>query len=370
MRLADLNLAGLRFRSSADVFEALRAACETNPDVAQFETIGHSEQGRPIAGVTLGYGPRTVSLVAGAHADEPVGPETLRTLVLEGLAARDWDAPGGGLGPLFERVTLRIVPHVNPDGEARNAAWIRAWPDLGAFLRERRREPPGRDLEFGYPALRAENRAATAFLFGAGPVTLHASLHGMAFSEGALVLVEKAWLPRADAFLSAFRALAAAAGLRLHDHDRTREPGGDKGFAYGGPGVWTTPEGAAMRAYFERTGDPETAALFHRSSMEEAIAAAERHGAARPRCFVTELPLFQLAAAYEPVPGEPALLRRWQALLPGLATAAADPERLAALAAPFGVRPLPLETAVRVHLGLLDAALGDVLGDVLGEAPE
>ena len=95
MRLTDLDHSDLRIRTSEEVFDALRAACEANPDVAAFEVVGRSEEGRPIAGVTLGYGPRLVTLCAGAHADEPVGPETLRLLVLVGLAARDWESDDG-----------------------------------------------------------------------------------------------------------------------------------------------------------------------------------------------------------------------------------------------------------------------------------
>src|SRR5690606_24240241 len=142
-----------RFSTSGEVFDELRHACEANPDVATFEVIGRSEEGRPMAGVTLGYGPSLVTLCAGAHADEPVGPETLRLLVLEGLAARGWESEDGeGLHALFERFTLRIVPHVNPDSEAKNRAWIEQWPDLSTYLAHRLREQPGRDVEFGYPA--------------------------------------------------------------------------------------------------------------------------------------------------------------------------------------------------------------------------
>ena len=304
MPLANLDLGPVGFRASGGVLGAMRAACEANPDLASFEIIGHSEEGRPIAGVTLGYGPRTATLVAGAHADEPVGPETLRHLVLDGLAARGWGAEDGGLEALWDEWTLRIVPHVNPDGEAANWAWIERWEDLAddpaamlaLYLRERRREPPGRDVEFGYPSMRAENRAATDFLFSDGeaaPLALHASLHGMGFSEGALLLIEKDWLhaPEAEPLRAGFREAARGAGLRLHDHDR----GGDKGFRYGGPGFWSTPEGAAMRAHFEAAGDPETAALFHRSSMEQAILAS----GGQPLCVVTELPLFVLDADYD-----------------------------------------------------------------------
>ncbi|MDT0631513.1 M14 family zinc carboxypeptidase [Rubrivirga litoralis] len=367
MRLADLDRPA-RFRTSDDVFDEMRAACEANPDLAQFETIGRSEEGRPIAGVTLGYGPRTVTLVAGAHADEPVGPETLRTLVLEGLAARDWGAPEGGVEPLFERFTFRVVPHVNPDGEARQA-WIGAWDagrpaqTLGRFLRGRRREPPGRDVEFGYPVMRPENAAASRFLFPYAPVALHASLHGMAFSEGALLLIEKDWIdrPALGALKAGFERAAAEAGLRLHDHDR----GAEKGFRYGGPGFWTTPEGRAMREHFLAADDSATASKFFLSSMETAVLTgrdrAGRGGAAEtPLCLVTELPLFVLGADYEHEPGRPALLERFRERTPALVEAAAEGDDLAPLLDGLGLRCLDVGTAVGLHLRVLDLALDAV----------
>ena len=359
MTLRDLDLSALRFRQSGEVLDELAAACEANPDLATFETIGESEDGRPIAGVTLGYGPQLVTLVAGAHADEPVGPETLRTFVLEGLAARGWGAEGGGLEKLWERFTFRVVPHVNPDGEARNQSWIERWDSeqpaetLGHYLRGRRREPPGRDVEFGYPDLRPENRAATDFLFSGLPVSLHASLHGMGFSEGALLLIEKHWLGTdLDRSLRAgFAALAEAAGLGLHDHDR----GGDKGFRYGGPGFWSTPEGAAMRQHFLDAGDPDTAGLFRQSSMETAVALGNR-----PLCVVTELPLFVLTADHARQSGVPVTLRAFQDAMPALIEAAGEGRDLSPLVAPFGVRALDLKTQVRMHLATLDLALAAV----------
>ncbi len=364
MRLADLDLTDLRFRTSADVFEPIRAACASNPDLATFETIGHSEEGRPIAGVTLGTGPRLATLVAGAHADEPVGPETLRTLVLEGLAARGWGAPDGGLEALFERFTLRIVPHVNPDAEARNGGWIRAFDParpavaLAAYLRHRLREPPGRDVEFAYPDGRPENTAAAQFLFGEAPVSVHASLHGMGFSEGALLLIDADHLtaPGTESLRGGFRAAASEAGLGLHDHDR----GGDKGFAYGGPGFTSTPRGEAMRDHFLAAGDAAMADCFRLSSMEMAAAAARSAGCVPPIAVVTELPLFVLDAPHDHTPGVPALLDRWTAMQPAVAAALAAGQPLGPLAAPLGLRALGLETAVRCHLQTLDLALAAV----------
>jgi len=115
--------------------------------------IGRSEAGRPILGITLGRGARHVSLIAGNHSDEPVGSETLR-LLAEHLACGD--------SPPLERFTFHIVPHTNPDGEAKQT-WIDDWPDPLSLWRHVIREPPGRDGEFGYPEMRPENAAVAAF---------------------------------------------------------------------------------------------------------------------------------------------------------------------------------------------------------------
>ena len=361
MRLARLDTSALRFRTSAEVFGELQAACETSPHLAAFETIGHSEEGRPIAGVTLGTGLRTVTLVAGAHADEPVGPETLRLLVLDGIAAQGWGAPDGGLAGLFERFTFRIVPHVNPDAEARNAPWIRAFDaanrdaTLAAYLRHRLREPPGRDVEFAYPDARPETAAATRFLFGAGPPVLNASLHGMGFAEGALLLIDRDHLaaPGTAALRAGFSEAAAAAGLRLHDHDR----GGDKGFLYGGPGFTSTPRGVAMRDHFLALGDTETAARFGLSSMETAALASPD---AVPLAVVTELPLFVLDAETDRMDGVPDLLNRWTEAAPAVASTLAAGGSVARFADAVGMRVLDLPTAVGLHLHTLDLALDAV----------
>ncbi|MEO0556995.1 MAG: M14 family zinc carboxypeptidase [Bacteroidota bacterium] len=304
-----------------------------------------------------------MTLVAGAHADEPVGPETLRTLITDGLAARGWGADGGGLEALWEQFTLQIVPHVNPDGEARNQGWIQAWDaadltsSLRAYLQERRREPPGRDIEFGYPDLRRENEIVSRFLFDGSPIALHASLHGMGFSEGALLLVEKRWIDE-EATLplrERFELAAASVGLRLHDHDR----GGEKGFRYAGPGVWTTPEGRAMQAHFLDRRDPDTARQFRLSSMGQAIETGSI-ASSTPLCVVTELPLFQLAAEYDHQPGVPGLLLQFRDRQLELATAAASGEALVPLVQPLGMRMVPLRDAIQVQLATLELALSAV----------
>jgi hypothetical protein len=354
MRLTDLPLDQLRFRTSDEVADEIRHACGANPDLATFHDLGKSEQGRPLYGVTLGFGPETVTLVSGAHADEPVGPETLRTLILESLANRDWLAEDDGVHELLERVTFRIIPHVNPDGEAANQRWISAWPDVNAYLLHRRREPPGRDVEFGYPVMRPENRIASCFLFDYSPLALHMSLHGMGFAEGALLLIERHWADATGELREHWRRAVVATNLRLHDHDR----GGEKGFRYLGPGFWSTPEGTAMREHFLALRDQETARKFFLSSMEMARVAGydarrERH----PLCLVTELPLFVIEAEHERVPGVPAALLELQEAIPAIEARLREGDDAVELIEPFQLRPLPPEDAVRLQLRAIELGL-------------
>ncbi len=298
-------------------------------------TIGSSEAGRPILGFVFGKGSVIVSLVAGAHADEPVGPNTLYRLILEIM-----DHPGR-FQELFGRFRLLIIPHVNPDGDAANASWITRWPELAPFLTGMKRELPGRDVEFGYPAMRPENRAAAGFWEREAPVHLHFSLHGMQFSEGYQLLINDEWEKRTRTWRRTFDSMMREEGLQPHDHDR----GGDKGFNYMGPGFTSTPKGTAMREYFLEKGNPDTAALFHSSSME--------HHLARNRdalCMVTEFPLYLVNTS--PQNGLPEnYLALKEALKEELKEEKRkpDPGPAAGLVPRYGIRPVPLGKAMRLQ---------------------
>lgn len=336
------------FRSSADVYDALRQAC-AGSDAATFHALGESEDGRPVAGAVLGDGPQAVSLIAGNHADEPVGPLTLRQFVLDAARRPEaWQA-------LFEQFRFAVVPHTNPDGEAKNRAWIEAWPDAASYLRHRTREEPGRDLEFGFPAMRKENRLVSEFLRAQGSpggYALHASLHGMAVAEGAQLLIERRWGFRTEALREGFREAARAEGLGLHDHNRL----GEKGFFYLGPGFNTTPEGAAMRTFFRAQGDEEMAARFHDSSMEFARSLSQ-DGDSDPLCLVTELPLFTIEPADEAPPGVPQNYLALREELPELTLRAERGEPITGALEDYGVRPVPVEAAVRLQRRALELGL-------------
>ncbi len=310
---------------------------------ADGDVIGFSEERRPIRARVLGDGPRKVFLMAGAHADEPVGPTTLRALV-----RADHSTPF--FQSLFSDCTLYVVPHVNPDGEARNARWRAAWPDPEAYMAGVQREVPGRDLEFGFPDMRPENEAVAAFMRVHAPYRVHASLHGMGFSEGALLLIDKNWAYRTEALQQTFIQAANAHGLGMHDHNRK----GEKGFFRIAAGFSTTPEGEAMRRYFLSHDEPETAALFRMSSMEYV-----RSLGGDPLCAVTELPLFLVDASAGPAgqPERPEAYMAFRERLPAIRSGLADGRSMRSEWAPFGLTPVPVASAVDIHLRTLAALI-------------
>ncbi len=325
--------------------------------------IGRSREDRPIHGWRFGGGPVAVSLIAGCHADEPVGPDLLRRLCA-------WLGRLPASHRLLRLHRWSVVPHVNPDGELRNSEWSRATapaadhrgrPDRGfdlvAYLGDAVREPPGDDVEFGFPrsaadvGARPENRAVAGFLAAGAPYRLHASLHGMGFAPGVWFLLEEAWEERTGALREALAQQAGSMGYPLLDIDRH----GEKGFRRIGEGFSTRPDSRAMRTFFEARGEPETAALFRPSSME-----LVRSLGGDPLTVVSEMPLFLLAP--EDAGGPPFVpgtagghdLKRW--LGRQVAEVGGDPGSLAAR----GVRPMPIGDQMRLQLALIDRALAAV----------
>jgi hypothetical protein len=329
--------------------------------------LGRSREGREIDGFALGHGPLRVSLISGCHADEPTGPAMLRRLAAY-LASRPADHP------LLAGATWRIVPHVNPDGEARNAAWSgETLPaldhrggedrvfDLSLYLRHVLREPPGDDMEFGFPrgeddsGARPENRAVAEFLRRGAPYHLHASFHSIAFASGPWFLIEPAWIDRTAELREAMRERVRAMGYTLFDVDR----GGEKGFRRIDEGFTTRPDSRSMIAWFEERGDPETAAKFRPSSMEYV-----RSLGGDPFTMVSEMPLFlrPLEEGETGRPDDP----RFRAFLGRVA--GKEPEEVRVEAARSGVRGMPLRDQMRLQLAFLNEALAAV-GKSLGGEP-
>ncbi len=317
------------------------------------QKIGTSRQGRDLIGHRIGRGPLHVSLIGGCHADEPVGPAMLDCLAayLHGLAAT---------APLLSEVSWWIVPHVNPDGEAANAGWTgqrRPHPgggtayDLAFYLRHVVREPPGDDVEFGFPRhdgdveARPENRAVADFLRPGAPFGLHGSFHGMAFAAGPWFLMEASWADRTVEMRHRLRSRVAGLGYIVHDIDRR----GEKGFHRIDEGFTTRPDSRAMAAYFEELSDPETARLFRPSSMEYVGSLG-----GDPLTLVSEMPLFLLPAECY-LEGDlisPPALNRLRSV--------SDAAALAGEAREIGLAAMAIEDQMRLQLAFIEEALESV----------
>ena len=248
--------------------------------------IGQTRSGSPLHAILLGHGPLHITITAGAHADEPIGPRT--ALFLANQLAHN-----PAYAPWLEAATWWIVPHANPDLDPKNAG-VMASPNFFPLDQALHliRETPEHDVEFHYPmpepsqnaaAPRPENLAIAEFLRLAAPIHLHLSLHSMSFASGAWYLICEEWAhhlensPERKQLESQTREL----GLPLMDWDRA----GEKGFRQILRGFSTTPTGRAMRQHFE--SEPTTDRHFLHSSMEYVQSLG-----GNPLCVVTEIPHF------------------------------------------------------------------------------
>lgn len=321
--------------------EGLKAHVE-DIEGAHAGRIGHSRDGMPLYGVRLGNGHQSVSIIAGCHADEPVGPITAQVLP---------DVLRQHFPELLEAFRFFIVPQMNPDGAEKNRVWWMSRGSLKAYVEEVVREGPGDDIEFGFGddrESRSECAAARAFVGSGAPFRAHFSLHGMAFSEGAWFLVCKEWQQHAEPIMASLSALCTRLAFPLHDIDRR----GEKGFHRIREGFCTTPTQAAMRAHFLKQNDPKTAAKFAPSSMEYVQSLG-----GEPLCMVSEVPLFLIGRKSSSLEES-----SYSDLRDDLAQVQGGGDRsLDSLVEEYALSPMPLELQVRLQVAMIVLALDHVV---------
>jgi hypothetical protein len=327
--------------------------CAPEPDEAG-ELIGASRDGREIRAFRFGVGPRRISLLAGCHADEPVGPRLLRQV--SGYLAK---LPAGD--PLLTDYEWWIVPHVNPDGAARNSRWqaenAPAY-DLADYLLHSVRELPGDDIEFGFPRdagdadARPENRAVDEWWrTSPEPFDLHVSLHGMAFAAGPWFLIESAWKDRVARLKQRCAARVAELGYELHDVERQ----GEKGFFRLERGFCTRPDSRYMREHFLVLGDEDMAGKFRPSSMETIRALG-----GDPLTLVSEMPLFITPGVGEEIGPPDPVAEEWKERIAGWKTelvAGKPTKNVAESASSQGVVPMPAIDQMRIQWTLIASGL-------------
>jgi hypothetical protein len=98
----------------AELAERLAALAAKHPGRLTLEGLGRSVEGREIQLVTLGHGPRRVMLWSQMHGDEPSA-----TPALVDLADTLLDSDAAEPRLILERLTLLLVPMLNPDGAER-----------------------------------------------------------------------------------------------------------------------------------------------------------------------------------------------------------------------------------------------------------
>ena len=306
--------------------------------------IGTSAEGRPLRGVTCG--PATlplVSIVAGAHPDEPAGPVAALQLL------HTWHHH-----PLATSVRLAVVPVMDVDGIQAQRHWLTPWNgavDLERYLQHRLRRLPGEDREFAWPGapwggtVLPECAAAAHFLDAQGPAIAHLSLHGMFAARGPWYLLDRLAL-RDHQLWQDLRTIASNHHLPLHEFFRH----GDKGFRRCGRGFCTTPSGPAMRRHFLSLDDSATANGFGFGSMDAAQARARCYGAPPPLIGISEFPLLLLPDA------DPAAMAQSRQTITTL-VASGDYHQAAAQYHQAGCIPLSLDTQVAGMQAMTEAVI-------------
>ena len=98
-----------RLHTYDELVAALRQISHQTHGAVALETIGRSNQGRDLFLARVGRGPVKILYITQQHGDEPLGTEAALQL-LRRLGH------GGAWRDILDRVTLLVVPRVNPDG--------------------------------------------------------------------------------------------------------------------------------------------------------------------------------------------------------------------------------------------------------------
>jgi hypothetical protein len=223
--------------------------------------VGRSVQGRPIHLVTLGVGERKVLLWSQMHGDEPSATPALIDVAHYFLSHRD----DPDVARVLERLTLLLVPMLNPDGAEiytrRNAQAIDVNRDALNLT-----TPEGRLLK----RLRDEHRPVLGFNLHdqnrrrtAGDTGVLATVALLAVTGDAAntVTPERLLAKRACAAIAGSLATRVPGGLARYDETWSPRSFGDNITAWGTPVVLLESGGVASGVPFEQLTRLNFAAL-------------------------------------------------------------------------------------------------------------
>lgn len=102
-----------RLHSYDEMVKALRQIQQRSQGRVSLETVGRSNEGRDLYLAKVGTGATKVLYITQQHGNEPLGTEAaLQLLQRLGNGGAGWDA-------ILSKVTLLVIPKVNPDGSER-----------------------------------------------------------------------------------------------------------------------------------------------------------------------------------------------------------------------------------------------------------
>jgi hypothetical protein len=101
-----------RLHSYDELVTSLRQIEQQSKGRVSVETVGRSNEGRDIFLAKVGHGPTRVLYITQQHGNEPLGTEAALQLLTRLGQGGAWD-------DVLDRVTLLVVPRVNPDGGER-----------------------------------------------------------------------------------------------------------------------------------------------------------------------------------------------------------------------------------------------------------
>ena len=220
----------------AELGERLRALAAAHPGQLSLESVGRSVEGREIQLATLGRGPRRVLLWSQMHGDEPSATPALVDLAHDLLAG---DSPERRL--VLERLTLLLLPMLNPDGAERYArrnaqavdlnrdALLLSTPEGQLLKRVRDKYEP----ELGFN-LHDQNRRTTV---GDSGVRATIALLAVAGDAALTVTPGRARARRVCAALARTLEPFAPGGIARYDEDWNPRAFGDNLTAWGTPVV-------------------------------------------------------------------------------------------------------------------------------------
>lgn len=127
LRSTDRNIVPPRYPTVGELTARARALADAYPERAVLRRIGSSRGGEPLTLLSVGGGDRDVLVVAGPHANEPVGGATALRIA-EHLVGRPAEE-----GPAA--ATWHLLLCLDPDGARRNERWLQGPMTFGHHFR-------------------------------------------------------------------------------------------------------------------------------------------------------------------------------------------------------------------------------------------